>query len=79
MAMNVDPSRLKGIDEKTLAGMIYDIVRSMGMSEEKARAAAQNAGSVKATLENADERQIKRILSVIDDRRAEDILKKYGR
>ncbi len=77
--MTIDPNRLKGIDVETLAGMIYEITRSMGMSEEKARAAAQNAGNVKKTLENADERQLNRILSMIGDRRAAEILDKYGR
>lgn len=79
MAMNIDPSRLQGLDEATLAGMIYDIVRSMGMGEEKARAAAASAGQIKKTLENADERQIRRILSMVGDKRATEILEKYGR
>lgn len=72
--MEIDARKLAALDEAKLATMIYEVCRSMGMSEEKARKMAQNAPAMRSMLAKASEKDLNRIVSMVGEKRAAEIL-----
>ena len=71
--MKITPEQLRSLDEEALAQLIYEISIAMGMNPERAKKASANSPAVKKMLQNADSKDINRILSVVGEQRAQKI------
>lgn len=72
--MEIDTKKLAALDEERLSAMIYEVCRSMGMNEEKARKMAGNAPAMRIMLSRASEKDLNRIVSMVGEKRAAEIL-----
>ena len=72
--MEFDAKKLSSLDDKTLAELIFEVTRSMGMTEEKAKHMAQNAPALRKMLAKASDKELSRILSMVGEEKANEIL-----
>lgn len=72
--MKIDRAKLEALDEKTLADMIFRVVRAMGFSEDRARKMAANAPAMRVMLAKASDRDLEKIVSAVGEKQASDIL-----
>lgn len=72
--MKIDREKLSSLDEKTLANMIYEVVCAMGFSKERAKRMAENAPRMRAMLAGASERDLQRIVSMVGEKKASELL-----
>ncbi len=72
--MEIDGKKLASLDDATLARLIYDVTRSMGLPEERCRRMAGNAPALRLMLSRASEEELKRVLSTIGETKAAEIL-----
>lgn len=72
--MVIDRRKLESLDENTLRDMIYQVVRAMGFSDDRARKMASNAPAMRAMLAKASDRDLQRIVSAVGDKKAAEIL-----
>ena len=72
--MEIDRKKLEALDEKSLADLIYRVVRAMGLSDERARKMAANAPSVRLMLLKASDRDLAKIVTAVGEKRAGEIL-----
>lgn len=72
--MEFDAKKLASLDDGSLAELIYEVARSMGMSEDKARRMAQNAPALRVMLSKASDKELRRIVSVVGEEKAAAIL-----
>ncbi len=72
--MKIDREKLSSLDERKLADMIYQTVRAMGFSEERARKMAANAPAMRVMLMKASDKDLNRIVSAVGEQRAGEIL-----
>ena len=72
--MEIDTKKLAALDEASLSAMIYEVARSMGLGEEKARRMASNAPAIRVMLAKASDRDVNRLVSMIGEKRAAEIL-----
>lgn len=76
--MEIDAKKLATLDEASLSSMIYEVARSLGLNEEKARRMSGNAPAIRAMLNKASERDLNRIVSMLGEKRAGEILSKVN-
>lgn len=77
--MDFDAKKLASLDDNTLAELIFEVTRSMGMSDDKARRMAQNAPSLRLMLSKASDKDLKRIVSAVGEDKAAEILSKVNK
>ena len=77
--MEFDAKKLASLDDRALGDLIYEVTRSMGMSEEKARRMAQNAPALRVMLAKASDKELKRIVSAVGEDKAAEILSKVNK
>jgi len=76
--MDFDAKKLASLDDRALADLIYEVTRSMGMKEEKARRMAQNAPALRVMLAQASDKELNRIVSAVGEDKAAEILSKVN-
>ncbi len=54
--------------------MIYQVVRAMGLSDERAQKMAKNAPMMRRMLLNAGDRELEKIVSAVGEKKASEIL-----
>lgn len=72
--MEFDAKKLAALDDAALGKLIYEVTRSMGMDEARARRMAQNAPSLRVMLAKASDRELRRIVSMVGEEKANEIL-----
>ena len=72
--MEFDAKKLAALDDRALADLIYEVTRSMGMKEAKARQMAQNAPALRVMLSKASDKELRRIVSAVGEDKAAAIL-----
>lgn len=72
--MEFDAKKLEALDDAALADLIYEVTRSMGMDESRARRMAQNAPSLRVMLSKASDRELRRIVSMVGEEKAAEIV-----
>lgn len=72
--MEIDAKKLASLDDASLAKLIYEVTRSMGMNDERARRMAQNAPSLRVMLSKASDKDLNRIVSMVGEKKAAEIL-----
>ncbi len=77
--MEFDAKKLASLDDRALADLIFEVTRSMGMSEDKARRMAQNAPSLRVMLAKASDKDLNRIVSAVGEDKAAEILSKVNK
>ena len=77
--MEFDAKKLASLDDKALGELIYEITRSMGMSDERARRMAKNAPSLRVMLAKASDKELNRIVSAVGEDKAAAILSKINK
>ena len=77
--MEFDAKKLASLDDRALGELIYEVTRSMGMSEEKARRMAQNAPALRVMLAKTSDKELKRIVSAVGEDKAAEILSKVNK
>ena len=73
-SMEFDAKKLAALDDRALADLIYEVTRSMGMKEAKARQMAQNAPALRVMLSKASDKELRRIVSAVGEDKAAAIL-----
>lgn len=72
--MEFDAKKLAALDDQALAELIYEVSRSMGMREDKAKRMAQNAPALRVMLAKASDQELRRIVSAVGEEKAAEIL-----
>lgn len=72
--MEFDAKKLSSLNDAALADLIYEVTRSMGMEEARARRMAQNAPALRLMLSKASEQDLRRIVSMVGEEKAAKIL-----
>lgn len=72
--MEFDAKKLSSLDDSALAELIYEVTRSMGMDDTRARRMAQNAPALRLMLSKASEQDLRRIVSMVGEEKAAKIL-----
>lgn len=72
--MEFDGRKLASLDDASLAKLIYEVVKAMGLPEEKARQMASNAPMLRVMLSKASDKELSRIMSAVGEKKAAEIL-----
>ncbi|MBQ7364937.1 MAG: hypothetical protein IJW46_05010 [Clostridia bacterium] len=72
--MKIDRDKVASLDEKALHDMIYQVVRAMGFSKERAEKMAANAPAMRLMLMKASDRDLERIVAAVGEKKAKELL-----
>lgn len=72
--MEIDRNKLARLDNESLASLIYQIAKAMGLPEDRARRMAANAPMLRGMLAHASDRDLQRIISTVGEAKAAKIL-----
>lgn len=77
--MQIDGKKLANLDDESMAKLIYEVTKAMGLSDERARRMAANAPSLRQMLSRASERDLNRIVNMVGEKKAAEILSEVNK